>query len=196
MQPQLDFSFALASIFTSVAQVYNLSSVSMQSVASFLPNVDEGVVQMLKTFSLLMCLTLLAGIVWTLMQKALLNKPASPVVLVGEVPQPAAEGPWAARWKEIMHHMESAKEAEWKFAVIEADALIDRVLAKSGFAGDTLGERLMNIQPGQLAALEQLWAAHKVRNQVAHQPDYFLRYSEARQAIQWYEMALQELAAI
>lgn len=111
-------------------------------------------------------------------------------------PAPAPGGAYRARWEEILRHMDSAKEAEWKFAIIEADKLIDLVLKRVGFFGDTLGERLTNIQPGQLENLQNLWDAHKVRNRIAHEVDYFLRYSEAKQAISYYEAALQELSAI
>jgi hypothetical protein len=111
-------------------------------------------------------------------------------------PAPAPGGAYKARWEEIVKHMDSTRETEWKFAVIEADKLMDLVLKRAGFPGDTLGERLMNIQPGQLENLQGLWDAHKVRNRLAHEVDYFLRYSEAKQAIGQYEAFLRELEAI
>lgn len=111
-------------------------------------------------------------------------------------PQPAAHGPMTARWEEVVRHMESAKEAEWKFALIEADKLADDVLRRVGFPGETMGERLLNIQPGQLQSIQGLWQAHKVRNRIAHEMNYFLRYSEAKQAIEWYAQTLRELEAI
>ena len=111
-------------------------------------------------------------------------------------PSPARGGALQARWDEILRHMDSAKEAEWKFAIIEADKLLDSVLRKAGFPGDMLGERLMNIQEGQLATLDGLWEAHKVRNRLAHDTDYFLRYSEAKRAIDSYEQTLKELGGL
>lgn len=107
-----------------------------------------------------------------------------------------SEGPYRARWDEITKHMESAKEAEWKFAVIEADKLADLVLKRAGFVGDSMGDRLVNIQDGQIISLQDLWDAHKVRNQLAHNVDYFLRYSEARQAIEKYNSFLQEMGVL
>ena len=35
------------------------------------------------------------------------------------------DGPIKARWEEISRHVDSTKEAEWKFAIIEADKLMD-----------------------------------------------------------------------
>lgn len=110
-------------------------------------------------------------------------------------PQPATSG-LNARWVEIEKHINSTREAEWKFAVIEADKMIDELLKSSGFAGDTMGDRLMNIQPGQLTTLESLWEAHKIRNRLVHDTNYFLRYTEAKRAVTLYEKTLRELQAI
>jgi hypothetical protein len=100
------------------------------------------------------------------------------------------------RWNELLKHLESTHEAQWKVAVIEADKLVDDALAKAGFPGDTFGDRLSNIQPGTLLSLDGIWWAHKIRNRLAHEVDYFLRYTEARQAIGYYEAALTELQLI
>ncbi len=107
-----------------------------------------------------------------------------------------AGGALRERWNEILRHLEAPQEAEWKIAVIEADKLVDSALARAGFAGGSFGDRLTNIQPGTLLALDGLWWAHKIRNRLAHEMDYFLRYTEARQAVSYYEQALAELQLI
>jgi hypothetical protein len=108
----------------------------------------------------------------------------------------APMGQLRERWNGILTHLDSPRENDWKVAVIEADKLMDDALARAGFAGDTFGDRLMNIQAGTLVSLDGVWWAHKVRNRLAHEPDYFLRYTEARQAIGYFEAALSELAMI
>ena len=110
-------------------------------------------------------------------------------------PEPVTSG-FNARWEEIEKHINSTREAEWKFAVIEADKLVDEVLKGAGFQGDTMGDRLMNIQPGQLTTLQNLWEAHKIRNRLVHDVNYFLRYTEAKRAVGLYEKTLKELQAI
>ncbi len=110
-------------------------------------------------------------------------------------PSPATSG-LNARWVEIEKHINSTREAEWKFAVIEADKMADDLLKNSGFPGDTMGDRLMNIQPGQLTTLQGLWEAHKIRNRLVHDTNYFLRYTEAKRAVGLYEKTLKELQAI
>jgi hypothetical protein len=108
----------------------------------------------------------------------------------------ASGGASRSRWEEIQDHIGSEREAEWKFAVIEADKLLNDLLAQAGFPGETMGERLTNIEKGQLLSLEGLWEAHKVRNKIAHDSNYFLRYSEARRVVKLYEDALRELQAL
>ena len=101
-----------------------------------------------------------------------------------------------ARWEEIQKHINSTKEAEWKFALIEADKLVDDTLKGAGFAGETMGDRLMNMEKGQLTTLDGLWNAHKTRNRLVHDSNYFLRYAEAKRAVMLYEKTLKELQAI
>ena len=111
-------------------------------------------------------------------------------------PEAAQTSPLGSRWEEIQRHLNSVKEAEWKFAVIEADSLVDSILKASGYPGDTMGERLKNIDKTQIVTLDGLWEAHKIRNRLAHDPNYFLRYGEAKRAVQLYEKTLKELNAL
>jgi len=101
----------------------------------------------------------------------------------------------AARWQDILKRVESIREGEWKFAIIEADKVVDDLL-KNLFPGETMGERLMNIDKTQLLSIDSLWEAHKIRNRLAHDTNYFLRHSEAVRAINLYEKTLQELGAL
>ncbi len=105
-------------------------------------------------------------------------------------------GPLTQRWQVVASHLDSSRETDWKVAVIEADKLVDDALAHAGFSGETFGDRLANIAPDALLSLDGLWWAHKVRNRLAHEADYFLRYTEARQAIAYYEQTLRELNAV
>ena len=111
-------------------------------------------------------------------------------------PEAAKESPLGSRWEEIQKHLNSTKEAEWKFAVIEADNLVDYILKSSGYPGDAMGDRLKNIDKSQIVTLDGLWEAHKIRNRLAHESSYFLRYGEAKRAVQLYEKTLKELNAL
>lgn len=111
-------------------------------------------------------------------------------------PPKAGEDVYNIRWQEVRRHLSSTNDTEWKFAVIEADKIADDVLRKAGYPGETMGERMMLTDPGQLQSLQNLWAAHKLRNIIAHNPDYQVRYAEAHAAIENYEKALRELGEL
>lgn len=127
-----------------------------------------------------------------------LSSPAPEAAATPDSPAPAApaSGALRGRWDGILGHLDSARENDWKLAIVEADKLVDLALKQAGFPGDTFGDRLTNIPTGALISLDGLWWAHRVRNRVAHEMDYFLRYTEARQAVSYYEAVLAELQLI
>jgi len=79
-------------------------------------------------------------------------------IMLREVVQPPKPGEdvYEIRWHEVRRHIASQNDSEWKFAVIEADKIVDDVLRKTGYPGETMGERLMLIDPGQMQSLEPL----------------------------------------
>ena len=102
----------------------------------------------------------------------------------------------ATQWEEIKRRGDSLREAEWKLAVIEADNLVDEQLKSRGFAGESMGERLMMINPSDLASLQDLWDAHKLRNLLVHDTNYTVRHDQVLSAISSFEKVLKELGAI
>ena len=45
--------------------------------------------------------------------------------------------------------------------------MLDDLLIRLGFTGDSLGERLRNVSPRHFPKKNQAWTAHKVRNRIA-----------------------------
>lgn len=111
-------------------------------------------------------------------------------------PPKPGEGKYDARWKEVREHLTSFREAEWKFAIIEADKIAEVALEEAGFPGETIGERMTLISRDQLVSIQDLWEAHKLRNIIAHDPNYQVTYGEVRGAIERYEKALRELGVL
>ena len=109
---------------------------------------------------------------------------------------PVPDGPLRAQWDRVLAQLDSPRESDWKQAVMDADKLADLALSNAGYPGAGIGERLMNIGSGQLSSLDGVWWAHKIRNRLAHEVGYTMRYPEAKQAIGYYEQALNELQAI
>lgn len=152
----------------------------------------------LKMISYIATVILSSLLVWVIIKFSQLKKKVKESIPAnsGINPTPENMGVLTARWEEISKHIASTNENEWKFSIIEADKLTDDALRIAGFGGETMGERLMNIQPGQLQTLQGLWEAHKVRNRLVHDTNYFLRYAEAKKVILHYEETLKELGAL
>jgi hypothetical protein len=98
-------------------------------------------------------------------------------------------------WAKITGRLEVGIESEYKLAVIEADSILNDILKRMGFGGETLGERLEKLTVATLPNLEQIWEAHKIRNNIVHDPDYRLTLDEARRVLSIYEQALRDLQA-
>jgi len=98
-------------------------------------------------------------------------------------------------WAKITARLETDLESEWKLAIIEADSILNDILMKMGFAGETLGERLDRLTVVTLPNLQQIREAHKIRNNIVHDPDYRVSLDEAKMAVGIYEQALRDLQA-
>jgi len=101
------------------------------------------------------------------------------------------------RWQHITSLVDSASASEWREAIIEADIMLDDILARQGYVGDGVGEKLKAAEPENFGTLQDAWEAHKVRNQIAHEGSAFnLSESLARRAIARYEAVFREFKAI
>lgn len=72
------------------------------------------------------------------------------------------------RWNNIIDHLESENENDWRFAIIDADNMLEDLLKEEGYSGDGVGEMLKNAEVGDFVTLDKAWSAHKVRNDVTH----------------------------
>lgn len=109
---------------------------------------------------------------------------------------PVSTNRLARQWGRIKERLERPNEAEWKISVIEADNLADDLLRRMGYHGTSMGERLKSITSAQLTSLDAIWAGHKVRNRIVHDPDARLLHREAREAIANFEAFLKEAQVI
>ena len=181
----------LANIFSNLGDVlYGTADyLGFAQIFNAAPSPDR-----IKPFSFLISAICFALLVYLIMRIRRLNSKRGSIVK--SLPFTPARSGVAARWEEIVRHINSVKEAEWKFAVIEADKLIDEILRAAGYRGETMGERLVNIDKVRLQSLDGLWEAHKLRNLIVHDTKYFARYAEAKRAINLYEDSLKELGIL
>ena len=110
---------------------------------------------------------------------------------------PEATGGMHPRWEHIQTRMEGEGQSQWREAIIEADIMLDDVLAKQGYTGDGVGEKLKSADEEDFATLQNAWEAHKVRNLIAHQGSAFnLSETVARRTIAHYEAVFREFKVI
>ncbi len=69
-----------------------------------------------------------------------------------------------SEWKKII------RETDYRQAILEADKLLDYALRNMGYKG-SLGAKLKKA-PRLFKNINDVWAAHKVRNNIAHKMNY------------------------
>ncbi|MCD6549975.1 hypothetical protein J7K24_00325 [bacterium] len=97
------------------------------------------------------------------------------------------------RWKKIVEMFQSDSESNYKLAVVEADALLDKVLKKIGYKGDTLEEKLQKIGEDVLSKPNEILSAHRICSDIIRDPSYSLSREEAKKVLLVYKRAFKEL---
>jgi len=101
------------------------------------------------------------------------------------------------RWHYILTLSESPNESDWRVAVLEADNMMEEVLQERGFAGETVSELLEAASGSGFLTIQNVWEAHNIRNQVAHEGSEFpLSQIEGRRVIRMYQTFFEELSVI
>ena len=99
------------------------------------------------------------------------------------------------QWHIVLDHVNSESPAEWKIAILEADNILDEILEDLGYVGETVAEKLKTMSRTKIASYDNIWEAHKVRNQIAHGGaiEMDLTKKMARDTIAKFENAFREL---
>lgn len=100
----------------------------------------------------------------------------------------------ARKWADI-EVMLAGRGGSLRDAVSEADKLVDYALKGSGVRGETMGERLRNSR-GRFSNLDDIWSAHKLRNALAHEADFDLVPTQAKEAVAHLKQGLKDLGAL
>lgn len=98
-----------------------------------------------------------------------------------------------SKWGEIMIKTESESEEDWKMSIIKADALFDTMLKRRGLSGETIKERLKAISQENVLDLDNIWEAHRARNEIAHNTMFSLSKKDALKFLKIYKKALEDL---
>ncbi|MBI5153366.1 MAG: hypothetical protein HZA36_02820 [Parcubacteria group bacterium] len=149
----------------------------------------------LKLISSFISAVLFAGIIWLVMKMRVFGLQAeqlSDMMAMAQVDRKRV----LKAWKEVRDRLEKGDEANLRLAIIDADKLLDTVLKRMGYVGDTMADRLKKITKAQLRSINELWSAHKVRNNIVHSPDHALSYQEAVEVVGIYERVFREMNLI
>lgn len=111
-------------------------------------------------------------------------------------PLKTKKGKVTKEWEKIARRLEIEDEASYKLAIIEADKLVDNLLKDMNYAGESMGDRLKMIDESKLKNINELWEAHKARNNIVHDANFKLSYREAQRIIETYENVLREFEAL
>jgi uncharacterized membrane protein len=99
----------------------------------------------------------------------------------------------AHRWNSVIEHISSGNLNDWKQAIIDADIILDDILTKMGYQGESVGEKLKRVDQGDMKSIRDAWDAHMVRNRIAHEGSAFnMNQIEAQQTINQYKKVFEE----
>lgn len=99
-------------------------------------------------------------------------------------------------WQDIRELISSPNASDWNMAVIRADGLLDDVLQRQGYEGETMADRLKIVDPTKLPSLDRVWSAHRLRNTIVHGPMEEHTRETIIHALRSYEQALKELGTL
>ena len=103
---------------------------------------------------------------------------------------------FSKKWKKIINRLELGTESEAKLAVIEADDLLNEILEKMGYSGESLGEKLKQLKKTILPNLDEVLEVHKIKSDIVHDPSFRLSFDQAKKLLEVYERALSKLEAL
>ena len=102
---------------------------------------------------------------------------------------------YRSRWLSIETALSRNDASSHILCILNADKLLDQALRDRGVPGKTMAERMKCCQ-GKWTNGNGLWAAHKVRNRLAHETDATIDYERAKQGLIAYKQGLKDLGAI
>lgn len=92
-----------------------------------------------------------------------------------------------SEWESILKRV----PVEPRYAILDADKLLDYVLKKRGYVG-TLGEKLKKSEKC-FSNINEIWNAHRLRNRVVHEVGFKVTEKEIRNALNIIRRGLVDL---
>ena len=167
-----------------------------KDIVSFILNPElGGIFLYIKIIFMIISLAIFIGIIVLLLRTTWLKR-----YILEDLTETFTARPYGAKktfkqWITIQKRLGAEREDEYKLALIEADSLLDDILKQMGYTGETMGDRLKQLSSTILPNIDEVWQAHKIRNNIVHDPDYKLSLDLVKRALAIYEKAFQNLEA-
>lgn len=101
------------------------------------------------------------------------------------------------RWRRIQEEIGSESEQSWRLAILEADIMLNELLDMRAYRGETMAEKLRNVDRADFNTIDLAWEGHKFRNKIAHEGTaLMLNQREARRIITLYEHVFREFGLV
>jgi len=143
-------------------QIYKLVTGSGIDIDAF-----GGLWDNFKIFSTILSLLFVTGTVYAIIRISQLRAEEYQRLFKYAPSTPDAAGkPTHASWQRVLDHVASPSQNDWKIAIMEADIMLDDLLTSRGYQGESLGEKLKQIDKNQLRTIDLAWEAHKIRNEI------------------------------
>jgi hypothetical protein len=176
----------------SLQQLQSQATQQAQAVTQNVSNSYLSNLGMFEFFGFVIALVFFAGVIYFGIETgwfALRSSRFRHIVLQSDISKKAARD----SWKRIQEQFYRGGENDLKVAILEADKLLNDSLREAGVMGIQLGDRLKKTTAEQVPNLNELWQAHKLRNQIAHEQNFKLKRDLAERALGIYEEAFKNL---
>ena len=97
------------------------------------------------------------------------------------------------RWNRVLEQANGSTPEGWRLAILEADIMLNEVLDLQGYKGETMADKMKQVDRAQFNSIDAAWEAHKIRNRIAHEGTaHSLTPREVRRVIGLYERVFRE----
>lgn len=189
----INLEYIFSRIFEALVWIRNFflgaSTLDMSTTGGF---TISTIISFAKGLITILVLLLIAGIIYAWIRKKEIDSQEEKRY-EGYFVTHVAETPRNERWEKVEKLFASMNPSDWRLGIIEADAMLDDLLIQLGYPGESLGERLKNVNKNDFPTLQLAWDAHLVRNRIAHEGlQFHLTEREARQAKVNYETVFRD----
>jgi hypothetical protein len=148
----------------------------------------------LTVLSVLFSLFLTAGTIYSIIRILQIRRHEEERFAAAAHPVAAHDIPKAQlRWNRIREQISTDNEQGWRLAILEADIMLNELLDLLAYRGETMADKMKQVERADWKTIDLAWEAHKVRNAIAHQGSMQrLDAREARRVIGLYEQVFKE----